>query len=112
MLFFKKRKSNDEGLVENKRAIEAMTGSLETLKVATDNAEILAKIDQVQEKIKYMNPTLDKTAHNFDKKISDAIGDLKIAIMKIKTDEDVAKILNSFKHLEMLVADRVNNSRS
>jgi nucleoside-triphosphatase THEP1 len=112
MCFFKKRKENDAALKENKRAIEAMTGSLETLKVATDNAEVLAKIEQVQEKIKYMNPTLNKAAHNFDKKIVDSIGDLKIAIMKIKTEEDVAKILNSFKHLEMLVADRLNNSRS
>ena len=89
-----------------------MTGSLETLKVATDNAEILAKIDQIQEKIKYMNPTLDKTAQNFDKKINDAIGDLKISVMKIKTEDDVAKILTSFKHLDMLVADRINNSRA
>lgn len=112
MCFFKKRKTNDEGLKENKRQIEMMTGSLETLKVATENAEILAKIDRVQEKVKYMNPTVNKTAQSYDKKIIDAIGDLKISIVKLKSEEDLTKIMGEFKHIEMLVADRINNSRS
>lgn len=112
MGIFGKRKTTDADIKENKYQIESMTGSIEALKVITTNEDVLNKLNVVQEKIKYMNPTNNKTALSLDKKILDVIGDIKIALIKIKTEDDIAKILADLVHLEMLIADRNNNSRS
>ena len=112
MCIFRKRKTTDADIKENRRQIELMAGSFEMLKVLTTNEEVLNRINVLQEKVRYMNPTTNETALSLDKKIENIIGETKTSLLKIKSDEDYDKILKDFRYLEMLIEDRINHSRS
>lgn len=110
-MFFKK-KTERESLLENKHKIEDMASSIDVLiSLSKDNDELTNILKDAQDKIKYFNPTQNKEALDFDKKITNRLGDLKIEINKAKSNEDFSKPISSALDLrDSLVAERISKS--
>ena len=109
MLFFKKKvKETDANIQQNKYAIEEMAGSVDAIVAGMQNDEFIRRMRDIQEKIKYFNPTCDKRALDLDKKIADLLGDIKIEVVKMKEESAQEKIGGMITRIEMLVPDRNN----
>ena len=91
---------NDRDLVsENARAIEAL------VILAEGNEEIFADLKVMQEKIKYLTPSEDSAIYDFDKKIRNLIGDMRIALVKAD-GETSKKVANALLQIKLTIADR------
>ena len=113
MLFFKKKvKVSDENIQQNKYAIEELAGSIDSIVAGMENEEFIKRMRDIQEKIKYFNPTCDQRALDLDKKIADLIGDIKIEVVKNKEESAQEKIGGMITRIEMLVPDRNNFANS
>ena len=60
----------------------------------------------MQEKIKYLTPSTIEKIVNFDKKITETIGDLKISLTKDGDTESNSKPLKLLQDIEILIAER------
>lgn len=110
-MFFKK-KTERECLLENKRNIEDMVANIDVLlSLGRDSDELVDILKEIQDKVKYMNPTMNKDALDIDKKINNRLGDLKIEVNKAKTSEDFSKPIASALDLrDSLVVERIAKS--
>ena len=107
-MFFKKKKSEREKLLENKHAVEDMATSIDVLlSIGNENEELCEILKDVQDKIKYFNPSMSDDVLALDKKIANTLGDLKIEINKAKTKEDYSKALEMAKDIQIsLIVER------
>ena len=112
MCFFRKRKSEREKLLENKHFVEDMASSVDVLvSLASANAELVDILKQVQEKVKYFNPSMNKDVLDLDKKINNKLGDLKIDINKAKSSNDYTKAIEQAKDLmEVMIVERASKA--
>lgn len=108
MWFFKK-KTERENILDNKHNIEDMAASIDVLiSIGKDSEELVDILKEVKDKIKYFNPTQNKDALEIDKKIANRIGDLKIDINKAKSSGDYTKPIASVKDLkDSMIAERI-----
>lgn len=89
---------------ENKKNITVL------LTYAEEYPAVVEKIQEIVELVKYMGPTSNKEASKYDNKISEKIGDIKIALNKGGTDcED--KCINLVKKLKIDVVERLAISK-
>ena len=92
MLFFKKKNAADKTkedsdlIKQNDKRIEAL------IVLARENRELINRLREVQEKIRYLTPRADAKVMEFDQKIKEQIEDLKIRMVK---DEDAEKALQA-----------------
>lgn len=107
MWFFKK-KNKTEQLLNNKHDVEAMTSSVDVLiSLGQENEELVAILKEMQDKIKYFNPSNKPEVLELDKKIVNKLGDLKIDITKAKQKGDYANALNLASEIkDSLVVER------
>lgn len=91
---------------DDKELIDENARFVEVLKAqAEGNDEVLEELNDLQEKIKYLKPSREKKVYEYDKKIKDSLGDLKIAFTK--TDgEGSKKTVQLIKDIKVLVAER------
>ena len=93
-MLFKKKKSEREQLLENKNAIADMASSIDVLlSIGAESSELCEILKDLQDKIKYFNPSVNEDVLLLDKKISNVLGDLKIEINKAKSKEDYSKAI-------------------
>lgn len=86
-------------IAENSKFVEVL------LVQAEGNDEVVNELKELQEKLKYLKPSREKKVYDYDKKIKDSLGDLKIAFTK--TDgESSKKTVQLIKDIKMLVAER------
>lgn len=105
MCFFRKRKiavrtQDDRELIAvNSKAIESL------IVLAKDNADIIANLKELQEKIKYLTPSNNSKVIDYDKLIKNKIDDLRIVFIKSDSavKNDVEKVIMDIK---VAVADR------
>lgn len=95
---------NHKLVEENKRNITVL------LTYAEGKEEIVAKLQELVEMIKYMGPTRNKEAIKFDNKIADKIGELKIALSKNGTDVE-EKCAGLVQKLKIDIAERLAISK-
>ena len=89
---------------ENKRNITVL------LTYAEEYPALVEKIQEIVDLVKYMGPTTNKDASKYDNKISEKIGDIKIALNKGGTDcED--KCIGLVKKLKIDVVERLAISK-
>ena len=107
MWFFKK-KNKTEQLLNNKHHIEAMAASVDVLiSLGQDNEELVAILKEIQDKIKYFNPTQKSDVLDIDKKIENKLGDLKIDLTKAKQKGEYANALSTANEIkDVLVVER------
>lgn len=95
---------NHKLVEENKRNITVL------LTYAEDYPAVVEKIKEIEELVKYMGPSTNKEAAKYDNKISEKIGDIKIALNKGGTDcED--KCISLIKKLKIDVVERLAISK-
>ena len=102
---FKKKKAADK-VKENRELIEDNSKAIEALIVLSkDNVEIIDDLKELQEKLKYLVPSNDSAVIDYDKKIKNKIGDLKIALTKSdgETSKKATEILMDIK---LAIAER------
>ena len=92
--------SEDRELVsENERSVNALI-------VLADGDDVLVeKLKNLQEKLKYLIATDNGKVIDFDKKIRNLIGDLRIALTKADGETN-KKVQNLLRDLELTLADR------
>ena len=112
MCFFRKKKSEREKLLENKHQVEDMASSIDVLlSIGAENEELCGILKEVQDKIKYFNPSVNEDVLLLDKKISNVLGDLKIEINKAKSKEDYSKAIETAKDIQIsLIVERISKS--
>ncbi|MBQ8725850.1 MAG: hypothetical protein IJY84_01965 [Clostridia bacterium] len=106
-MFFFKKKTNAEKNKNDRDMIEANSKMMEALIVLTDNADLKAEFKAIEEQIKYIIPLVDDKAAEMDKKIKNAISDIKIELVKDRADDKATAKLNGLvKDLKVLIAER------
>lgn len=106
MLFFKKKKAAEKNQ-DDRNVIETATALINPLiALAEKDAEIIADLKALQEKVKYMIPSSDSKVVSLDKKIQNAISDFKVTMVK-KEDEALKKAVADFiRDVEVMIAER------
>lgn len=107
MCFFKK-KNKTEQTIDAKQNIAAMAASVDVLiSLSKENEDLVDVLKQIQDKVKYFNPTQKEDVLALDKKIENKLGDLKIELNKAKQKGDyttATEIANDIK--DVLVVER------
>ncbi len=88
-----------ELISENERAM----GSI--LILAEANEALVDELTKLREQIKYLTPVSDPKVVEFDKKIKNGIEDLRIALVKDGSEDNI-KAINALQALRLLVSDR------
>lgn len=104
MFFFKKKASvktheDRDQIDQNYKAVEGL------IVLAGSNADFVAELKELQEKLKYLIATEDKTILGYDKKIGDLIGDMRIALTK-GDGEANKKVDNLMTQIKLAITDR------
>ena len=108
MCFFRKKRESVKAIQEkelvsdNEKSIDALIVLAEQQE---ENEDFIAELKKLKESIKYLIPSTDSKVHDYDKKIKNLIGDLRIVLVKEdgeKTDK-AKKILTQIK---LAIADR------
>ena len=105
-LFFKKKNSvksaEDKDLVsENERSVDALIILAEQAK----DEEFVEQLKQLKEQIKYLIPSTEDKVRDYDKKIKNLLGDLRIALVK-GDSEITVKANNILTQIKLAIADR------
>ena len=105
-LFHRKKDSDksleDKELVsENERSVDALV----ILAQQTGNDQFVVELKQLKVKIKYLIPSTDDKVRDYDKKIKNLIGDLRIALVKGDSEVSV-KANNLLTQIKLAIADR------
>ena len=111
-MLFKKKKSEREQLLENKNTIADMASSIDVLlSIGAESSELCEILKDLQDKIKYFNPSTNDDVLVLDRRIGNALGDLKIEINKAKTQEDYSKSIECAKNIQVsLVVERTSKA--
>lgn len=109
MCFFKK-KTNADIVKENRELISRNERQIETLMVlAGENKEFIKTLSLLQEKIRYLTPSEKESVTDYDKRIEDLIGDLKIELTKAAGEEVPQKANNLISQINLCIAERNAN---
>lgn len=107
MCFFKKKPIADKTL-DDRNLISTTEKTVDSLIVlARQSEEFKKRLQHVQEKIKYLTPSVG--GMEYDKKIKNAIDDLRIVLVKAENGELPQKANNLLTQIEVLIADRNAN---
>ncbi len=97
-----KKKSNGTKNGEDRELIDRNYKLVEALIVLSTDDELTEQLGDVKEKLKYLTPSENSKVYDADKKISNAIQDMKILLTK----EAIPKAKTALKELLVLVAER------
>lgn len=103
---FKKRKSVAEKTLDDRELVATNSKAMDELIVlAKDNEDIIEELKSLQETMKYLVPSDDSKVIDYDKKIKNLIGDMRIALTK-SDGEDSKKTDELLTDLKLAIADR------
>ena len=113
MWFFKKKKNETEKILENKNFVQDMTSSIDVLlSLGKDSEDLTTILNELQDKVKYFNPSMNEDVLALDKKISNKLGDLKIEINKARTKGEYANAISLANEIkDDLVVERESKSK-
>ena len=105
MGLFKKKKSADK-TIEDRELVEFNSDSISTLLVFTENNEQLtSQLKDLQDTLKYLIPSSKSEIMDYDKKIKNKIGDLKIALTK-SDGETSSKATDALQEIKIAISER------
>lgn len=113
MWLFGKKKNETQQILENKNAIADMADSVDVLiSLAKENSDLVSALTDMQDKIKYFNPSMSDDVLALDKKISNKLGDLKIELNKAKQKGEYEKASELVSEIaDNLVVERASKSK-
>ncbi|MBO7293206.1 MAG: hypothetical protein J6V07_04655 [Clostridia bacterium] len=102
-----KKKTDAEKNTGDRELIAANAEAIKAMTALTSDGEVKAELTRLENDIRYLIPLTDERAMTADKKIRNLIGDLKIELVKDKSDEKAAaKLQAAIKELKIAVAER------
>lgn len=105
MCIFKRKKASDK-VKDDRELIEFNAKSMDSLIVlAKDNQELISRLRDLKEAVKYLIPSDNSKVVDYDKTIKNKIGDLRIALTK-SNGENSKKIDEAIGDLKLSIADR------
>lgn len=108
-----KKKNKREEILKNKHFAEGLAANVDVLiSIARENDDIVDLLKQLQDKVKYFNPTDNKDVLALDNKIANRIDDLKITINKAKAKDDYSAVKQEVEDLLFsAVEERIAKSK-
>ncbi len=104
-MFFNRKKAANvaqedrELIAQNAKSVDAL------VVLAQGNTELVGKLQEMQEMLKYLMGSTEPKIMDFDKKIQSRLGDLRIALTK--SDGETTKgVEEIFTDIKLIVADR------
>lgn len=94
-----KKKPGAEFVAEDRKLIQNNSDKVGKLAMLTNDDAVIAKLKDLQEKLKYLMPAKSQEAYNVDEKIANKIDDLKIEMSRFndsishKIDSNISEIL-------------------
>ena len=102
---FKKKKNVDK-VKEDRELVAFNSKSIETLLVhAEKNQDLTNELKELQNKLNYLIPSIKSEILDYDKKIKNKIGDMKIALTK-SDGETSNKAEDILKDIKIAIAER------
>ena len=97
-----KKKSSGVKNSEDRELIERNYRLVDALIVLSSDEELTEQLGDVKEKLKYLTPSENSKVYDMDKRITNAIQDMKILLTK----DAVPKAKTALKEILVLVAER------
>lgn len=104
--FFKRKNLAKEKTNEDRSLIDVNYKSIETLIVLSTDKEFTDELKKMQEQLKYLIPSADDKVYEYDKKIKNGIGDLKICLTKDGDAKNSVRAKQSIQNIKVLIAER------
>lgn len=105
MCFFRRKKVADK-VKEDSQLIDFNSKSIDSLIVlAKDNTAVIGELKLLQSSLKYLIAMEDSKVVDYDKKIKDKLGDLRIALTK-SDGEETKKTDELITEIKLAIADR------
>lgn len=97
------RSTEKDILIESKELISKNAQTIEVLKVlASGKQELVSTLNLLEDRLRYLTPSVNEKVVAIDRQINDCLGDFKIALNKNKEDGYEGFV----KNIKMLIADR------
>lgn len=108
LYFFQiKNEEIEEQLESSKDRIDEMVSNFDILiELAKDNEKIKTNLEDVQDSIRYSNPSENKKVAEYDKRIADRVGDLKLKLAMAKTKGSYHGAKRLLSEIELLLVER------
>ena len=101
-----RRKKESDVTAENRAQISVNARSIEALIIlARENEAFVAELRALQEKIKYLKPSAERTVISYDNKIKGLLEDLRIVLVKAEGNLP-PKAESILTQIKVMVADR------
>ena len=97
------KKSVDEERLEYIQFIKELAKTCDLLVKYAEDTEHHKRMQYIQDEIRYMLPIEKESIKNIDKKIKNALGDLRISLY---TNRDPYRVQNRIDDLEILISER------
>ena len=100
MLFFNKKTKTDE-ILNNKAFIAKMANTVDVLISLVDEGEkeVIRGLQDIQDEIKYINPSNKPNVIAWDEKINNKLADIKLAIVQAKKMLDYCGVKDIIKEM-------------
>lgn len=112
MCFFR-RKNETEKIIQNKNYAQDMANSIDVLlALAKDNNDLCTVLTNMQDRIKYFNPSIKSEVLDLDKKINKKLSELKTEISQARNNGEYATALSLANDLnDELLTERESKSK-
>jgi len=97
------RKSVDEERLEYIQFINELAKTCDLLVKYAEKTEHHKRMQYIQDEVRYMLPIEKESIKNIDRKIKNALGDLRISL---HTNRDPYRVQNKIDDLEILISER------
>lgn len=102
-----RKKTTVKANENDRQVIEEFAAKVDVLLAIAPNEICVEKLREFREKVEYLSVSPKSDVLKLDKKISDALDDLKILLSKHKKDKKIIRQSNkAIKNIEILVAQR------
>ncbi len=101
------RKEDKEDKVElSKQNLNDLVSSIEVLLSLCDDEKLKTEIENVQDKIRYSSPSSDPKVLEYDGRIADRLGDLKLALARAKDSGSYHSSSKLTSEIDLLLIER------
>ncbi len=99
--------TGDEAVLDSREDVNENAAAVMVLRAIADSKpEMLAKLDKLYDRLKYLTPSADEKVAVIDEKIKNALGDLKIELTKTRGDKGSGKANKFISDINLLIAER------
>lgn len=111
--FFQIKTEEQDDLIEqSKQRLDDMVNTFNVLiALAKENPKIQARIEEVQDQIRYSEPATNKRVAEQDARISARVGDLKILLARAKAKGTYYGCERALSEIELLLVERNAHSK-